>query len=383
MSEFFQHIFNVLGHGLIGYIVPFLFVLTVVVFFHELGHFLVARWAGVKVLTFSLGFGPELAGFNDRHGTRWRISAVPLGGYVKFFGDDSEASTPDMETLGNMTAEEQAGSFHHKRVGPRAAIVAAGPIANFVLAIVIFAGMALYFGKPSSIPRVDVVQADSVAASSGFQVGDVVTSIDGTSIESFADMQRIVSTNAGSKLTFRVKRDDALITLSATPALKEVKDIFGNSHRIGVLGIQYNAQPSDPKTKPVGYAESLKIGVEQVWFIVDGTFKFVGSLFVGAGSTGDLGGPLRIAQLSGQAASLGFQFLLQLCAALSVSIGLLNLFPVPLLDGGHLLFYSVEAARGRPLSTRAQEMGSRIGLGLVLMLMVFVTYNDILHLAAS
>jgi regulator of sigma E protease len=383
MSELFQHIFNVLGHGLIGYIVPFLFVLTVVVFFHELGHFMIARWAGVKVLTFSLGFGPELAGFNDRHGTRWRISAVPLGGYVKFFGDDSEASTPDLETLGNMTAEEQAGSFHHKRVGPRAAIVVAGPIANFLLAIVIFAGMSLYFGKPSSIPRVDVVQADSVAAASGFQVGDVVVSIDGTAIESFADMQRIVSTNAGSKLTFRVKRDGALITLSATPALKEVKDIFGNSHKIGVLGIQYNAQPSDAKTKPVGYLESLKIGVEQVWFIVDGTFKFVGSLFVGAGSTGDLGGPLRIAQLSGQAASLGFQFLLQLCAALSVSIGLLNLFPVPLLDGGHLLFYSVEALRGRPLSPRAQEMGSRIGLGLVLMLMVFVTYNDILHLAAS
>jgi regulator of sigma E protease len=383
MSELFQHGFNVLGHGLIGYIVPFLFVLTIVVFFHELGHFLIARWAGVKVLTFSLGFGPELAGFNDRHGTRWKISAIPLGGYVKFFGDDSEASTPDVETLGNMTAEEQAGSFHHKKVGPRAAIVAAGPIANFLLAIVIFAGMSLYFGKPSSIPRVDVVQPDSIAASAGFQVGDVVASIDGTAIESFADMQRIVSTNAGSKLTFRVKRDGALMTLSATPALKEVKDIFGNSHRIGVLGIQYNAQPSDPKTAPVGYVESLKIGVEQVWFIVDGTFKFVGSLFVGAGSTGDLGGPLRIAQLSGQAASLGFQFLLQLCAALSVSIGLLNLFPVPLLDGGHLLFYSVEAVRGRPLSPRTQEMGSRIGLGLVLMLMVFVTYNDILHLAAS
>jgi regulator of sigma E protease len=382
MSEFFQHSFNVLGHGLIGYIVPFLFVLTIVVFFHELGHFLIARWAGVRVLTFSLGFGPELAGFNDRHGTRWKISAIPLGGYVKFFGDDSEASTPDLETLGNMSAEEQADSFHHKKVGPRAAIVAAGPIANFLLAIVIFAGMSLYFGKPSSIPRVDVIQPDSVAAAAGFEVGDVVASIDGTGIESFADMQRIVSTNAGSKLTFRVKRNDALITLS-TPALKEVKDIFGNTHKIGVLGIQYNAQPSDPKTAPVGYLESLKIGVEQVWFIVDGTFKFVGSLFVGAGSTGDLGGPLRIAQLSGQAASLGFQFLLQLCAALSVSIGLLNLFPVPLLDGGHLLFYSVEAVRGRPLSQRAQEMGSRIGLGLVLMLMVFVTYNDILHLAAS
>jgi len=383
MSEFFQHSFNVLSHGLVGYIVPFLFVLTIVVFFHELGHFLIARWAGVRVLTFSLGFGPELAGFTDRHGTRWKISAVPLGGYVKFFGDDSETSTPDMETLGNMTAEEQAGSFHHKSVGPRSAIVAAGPIANFLLAIVIFAGMSLYFGKPSSIPRVDVVQADSVAASAGFQVGDVVVSIDGNSIESFADMQRIVSTNAGSKLTFKVSRGSTLITLSATPALKEVKDIFGNSHKIGVLGIQYNAQPSDPKTTPVGYLESVKIGVEQVWFITASTFKFVGSLFVGAGSTGDLGGPLRIAQLSGQAASLGFQFLLQLCAALSVSIGLLNLFPVPLLDGGHLLFYLVEAVRGRPLSPRAQEMGSRIGLGLVLMLMVFVTYNDILHLTAS
>ena len=384
MSEFFQHSFNVLGHGLIGYIVPFLFVLTIVVFFHELGHFLIARWAGVRVLTFSLGFGPELVGFNDRHGTRWRISAVPLGGYVKFFGDDSEASTPDLEALGNMSADEQAGSFHHKKVGPRAAIVAAGPIANFLLSILIFAGMALYLGKPSSTPRVDVIQSDSAAASAGFQVGDVVTSIDGTAIESFADMQRIVSTNAGTKLTFRVKRDGNVVTLSAVPALKEMKDVFGNSHKIGVLGIQYTPQPNDPKNAtPVGYVESLKIGVEQVWFIVDGTFKFVGSLFVGAGNTGDLGGPLRIAQLSGQAASLGFQFLLQLCAALSVSIGLLNLFPVPLLDGGHLLFYLVEAVRGRPLSPRAQEMGARIGLGLVLMLMVFVTYNDILHFATS
>lgn len=380
MSEFFQHSFSVLGHSLVG----FLFVLTVVVFFHELGHFLIARWAGVKVLTFSLGFGPELAGFNDRHGTRWRISAVPLGGYVKFFGDDSEASTPDVETLGAMSAEEQADSFHHKKVGPRAAIVAAGPIANFLLAIVIFAGMALYYGKPSTIPRVDGIQADSAAAAAGFEVGDVVISIDGSAIESFADMKRIVSMNPGSQLVFKVKRDNAVIALSATPLLQEEKDAFGNSHKVGMLGIQHTPQPGDPKNAtPVGYLESLKIGVEQVWFIIDGTFKFVASLFAGVGSTGDLGGPLRIAQLSGQAASLGFQYLLQLCAALSVSIGLLNLFPVPLLDGGHLLFYSVEAVRGRPLSPRAQEMGSRIGLGLVLMLMVFVTYNDILHLTSS
>jgi regulator of sigma E protease len=384
MSEFFLHSFNTLSHGFIGYIIPFLFVLTIVVFFHELGHFLVARWTGVKVLTFSLGFGPELVGFNDRHGTRWKISAVPLGGYVKFFGDDSEASTPSTETLANMTEEERAGSFHHKKVAPRAAIVAAGPIANFLLAIVIFAGMFMYFGKPNTVARVDVIQPDSAAAAAGFQVGDIVTSIDGHAIESFADMQQIVSTNAGSQLVFGLKRNGSEVSLVATPALKVQKDAFGNSHKIGMLGIQYNSGPNDPKSlSPVGFWESLKLGAERVWFIVATTLKFLGSLFMGRGGADELGGPLRIAQLSGQAASLGFQFLLGLCATISVSIGLLNLFPVPLLDGGHLLFYAVEAVRGRPLSERAQEMGFRIGLGLVLMLMVFATYNDILHLAAS
>src|SRR6266700_7382408 len=203
MSEFFIHSFNTLGHGLIGYAIPFLFVLTIVVFFHELGHFLVARYAGVKVLTFSLGFGPELFGFNDRHGTRWKISAVPLGGYVKFFGDDSEASTPSTETLSNMTEEERSGSFHHKKVGPRAAIVAAGPIANFILAIVIFTCLFTFFGKPSTTARVDKIEANSAAAAAGFQVGDVVTVIDGKTIGSFSDMQRVVGTHAGDQLAFR------------------------------------------------------------------------------------------------------------------------------------------------------------------------------------
>src|SRR3978361_1250641 len=172
MADLFLNSFSTLSHGFIGYIIPFLFVLTIVVFFHELGHFLVARWAGVKVLTFSLGFGPELAGFNDRHGTRWKISAIPLGGYVKFFGDESEASTPSSETLAGMTDEERRGSFHHKNVGPRAAIVAAGPIANFILGALIFAGMALYYGKPSTIARVDAVEKGSAAAAAGFQRGD-------------------------------------------------------------------------------------------------------------------------------------------------------------------------------------------------------------------
>src|ERR1700712_187367 len=224
MADLFLHSFNTLSHGFIGYIIPFLFVLTIVVFFHELGHFLVARWAGVRVLTFSLGFGPELAGFNDRHGTRWKISAIPLGGYVKFFGDESEASTPaSAETLASMTEEERAGSFHHKKVGPRAAIVAAGPFANFILAIVIFACLFTFFGKPSTTARVDKVEAGSAAEKAGFQVGDVVTAIDGKTIGSFSDMQRIVVTRAGDQLTFTIKRGDATVQLQGTPEMREIK----------------------------------------------------------------------------------------------------------------------------------------------------------------
>jgi regulator of sigma E protease len=383
MSEFFLHSFNTLSHGLIGYVVPFLFVLTIVVFFHELGHFLVARWAGVKVLTFSLGFGPELAGFNDRHGTRWKISAVPLGGYVKFLGDESEASTPSSEALANMTEEERAGSFHHKKVGPRAAIVAAGPIANFILAIVIFTGLFTFFGKPNMSARVDKIEVGSAAAAAGFQVGDIVTAIDHEPIENFSDMQRIVSIRAGEKLSFTIKRGNSIVQLQGTPELKEQKDPFGNVHRLGVLGITRASQPGDVTTERVNPATAMWLGVKETWFVIDRTLAYIGGIFTGREAADQVGGPLRIAQISGQVATIGLAALIHLAAVLSISIGLLNLFPVPLLDGGHLLFYAVEFIRGRPLSDRAQEMGFRIGLGLVLMLMVFATYNDILHLAAS
>ncbi|HEX5231632.1 MAG TPA: RIP metalloprotease RseP [Bradyrhizobium sp.] len=383
MSEFFIHGFNTLGHGFVGYLIPFLFVLTIVVFFHELGHFVVARWAGVNVLTFSLGFGPELVGFNDRHGTRWKISAVPLGGYVKFFGDDSEASTPSSDALANMTEEEREGSFHHKKVGRRAAIVAAGPIANFILAIVIFAGLFTFLGKPSTSARVDKVEAGSAAAAAGFQIGDIVTTIDGTAIDSFSDMQRIVGTSAGEKLTFTVKRGNSTVQLQGTPELREVKDPFGNAHKLGVLGITRSMLPGDVTTERVDPATAVWLGVKETWFVIDRTLAYIGGVFTGREAADQVGGPLRIAQISGQVATIGLAALVHLAAVLSISIGLLNLFPVPLLDGGHLLFYAVEAVRGRPLSERAQEMGFRIGLGLVLMLMVFATYNDILHLAAS
>jgi len=377
MSEFFLNSFNTLGHGLIGYIVPFLFVLTIVVFFHELGHFLVARWAGVKVLTFSLGFGPELVGFNDRHGTRWKLSAIPLGGYVKFFGDESEASTPaSAETLAGMTDEERSGSFHHKKVGARAAIVAAGPIANFILAIVIFTCLFTFFGKPSTTARVDKIEASSAAERAGFQVGDIVTAIDGKKIGSFSDMQRFVSVRAGETMTFTVKRGDSTLQLKGTPELREVKDPFGNTQRLGILGITRATTPGEVTTEKVDPASALWLGIKETWFAIEQTLAYIGNIFTGRASADQIGGPIRIAQISGQVATLGLVPLLHLAAVLSISIGLLNLFPVPLLDGGHLLFYTAEVLRGRPLSEKSQEYGFRVGLVLVLMLMVFAFYND-------
>lgn len=371
------------GGGLVGYLVPFLFVLTIVVFFHELGHFLVARWCGIRVLVFSLGFGPEIVGFNDRHGTRWKISAVPLGGYVKFFGDESAASAPDHAAVAQMSETEKKDSFIGQPVRSRAAVVAAGPLANFVLAIVIFASIFAIVGKQTATARVDSVQPDSAAAAAGFKPGDLVLSIDGTKIDSFSDMQRIVSVSSGEKLKIVVERGGREVTLTATPQLKEIKDNFGNEHRIGVLGITRSMTAGDIKTQKVGPLTAVVMGAQETWFVVDRTLTYIGGVFAGREAADQLGGPIRIAQVSGEVATAGFTALMRLTAVLSVSIGLLNLFPIPLLDGGHLLFYGIEAARGRPLSERAQEVGFRIGLAIVVMLMIFATFNDILHLATS
>jgi regulator of sigma E protease len=374
---------NALGGGVLGYLIPFLFVLTLVVFFHELGHFVVARRCGVRVLVFSIGFGPELFGFNDRHGTRWKLSAVPLGGYVKFFGDENAASVPDAAALAAMTDEERRYSFVHQSVARRAAVVVAGPVANFLLAIVIFAALFMVFGKPSTSPRVDAVQPGSAAEAAGFQPGDLVLTIDGRPVESFPDMQQIVSTSAGETLVFEVDRGGVKVALKAIPALKESKDRFGNVHRIGVLGITRSPSPDDTHFQPVGPLKALELGVQRTWFVVERTLSYIGGVISGREAADQLGGPIRIAQVSGQVATEGLSSLFSLTAVLSVSIGLLNLFPVPLLDGGHLLYYAIEAVRGKPLSDRAQEVGFRIGLAIVVMLMIFATYNDLLHLAAQ
>jgi regulator of sigma E protease len=365
--------------SLLGYVVPFLFVLTIVVFVHEYGHYWVGRRCGVGVKAFSIGFGPELAGFNDRNGTRWRIAAIPLGGYVKFFGDANGASQPDHAAIGGMGADEREKSFFHKPVGQRAAVVAAGPIANFILAIAIFTLTALAYGRPVLTPRVEKVTEGSAAATAGLKPGDVVTSVNGRRIDSFAELQRIVSTSPGESLTLLVDREGRSMTLVATPLLKELKSPFG-VQRIGLLGVQGSSDPADFRIESLGPVDALKTGVSETWFIVERTGAYIGGLFAGRESTDQLSGPIRIAQVSGHVAQNGIVALINLAALLSVSIGLINLFPIPMLDGGHLVFYAIEAVRGRPLSERAQEYGFRIGLAFVLMLMLFVTFNDILHL---
>jgi len=364
-----------IAHVGLGYVFWFLVVLTVLVFVHEFGHYLVARWNSVRVEVFSIGFGPELFGWNDRAGTRWKVSAIPLGGYVKMFGDADPASMPSSD-VHEMTPEERAVAFHHKRLPQRAAIVAAGPVANFIFAIVALAGLFATVGQPFTPPQVGTVQAGSAAAAAGIQPGDVVASIDGQAIERFEDVQRIVRLDPGRAMSLVVHRGDKDLTLSVTPKLSEVTDRFGNKHQYGLLGIVGQG------VKYVRYGPVAAVGraVGETADIVTGTLQAVWQMIIGARSTDELGGPLRIAQMSGEVAQYGFSAILPFMAVLSINLGLINLFPIPVLDGGHLLFYAAEALRGRPLGHRAQEYGFRFGLALVLTLMVFATWNDLVHL---
>lgn len=362
--------------GSLTYVAAFLFVLTVIVFVHELGHFLVARWFGVKVDTFSIGFGREIFGFNDSHGTRWRVSWIPLGGYVKFMDDANAASAPSREALGRMSPEERAGSFHAKPVGQRALVVAAGPIANFLLAIAIFAGMFLVIGVRLTSAQVDEVVADSPAAKAGFAPGDVIREIDGSAVESFNDVLRVVGTSPERPLAVTVERAGQLVALTVTPTLQTQKDAFGGEHRRGVIGVKRVTNQGPGEVRSVGPLEALWLGVKETHFIITSTLGYIGDVFMGRQNADQIGGPIRILDMSGQMAKLGPEYLVHLIGVLSVSIGLINLFPIPLLDGGHLLYYGIEAARGRPLSERAQDFGFRIGLSLVLMLMIFAIWND-------
>jgi regulator of sigma E protease len=361
-------------HGGFFYVVVFLVVLTVLVFVHELGHYLIARRNGVKIEIFSIGFGPELFGWWDRAGTRWKFSTIPLGGYVKMFGDSDATSGQPIERFGQLTLAERDVSFHGKRLGQRAAIVAGGPIANFLFAIVVLAALFMTYGQPFTPAEVGQVMPGSAAEAGGILPGDVIVSIDGRSVERFEDVQQVVRLNPSTPMTMVVRRGGEEATLNVTPSLVDESDRLGR-RQIGQLGIR-GGGTKYVKRDP---ASAVVRAVGETWNLSATTLQAMWQMVIGTRTTDELGGPLRIAQLSGEVAQGGIVPLLWFMAVLSVNLGLINLFPVPVLDGGHLLFYAAEAIRGKPLGQRAQEYGFRLGLALVLTLMVFATWNDLVH----
>lgn len=376
MGDFLTSILSTEGL-LIGTIVPFLFVLTIVVFVHEMGHYLVGRWCGIGVTAFSIGFGPEIAGFNDRHGTRWKLSAIPLGGYVKFVGDMSATSQPDSDETERLTPEERRTAFHLQPVWKRAATVFAGPLFNFLLTIAVFAVMFSMYGRFVSEPMVAEVRVDSPAQAAGFLPGDRFVSVDGNRVQSFGDVQRYVSGRAGDELVFVMLREGSEIELVATPEIMEQTDALGNTVKLGVIGVVNDENLGQPRIVEYGPIEALGEAVVETGHIMARTGQFLRRFVAGREDRCQLGGPVRIADMAGKAASLGFEWLVQLVALLSVGIGILNLLPIPPLDGGHLVFYAIEAATGKPVSERIMDLVYRTGLLLVLGFMAFVFWNDI------
>ncbi len=458
-------------YWLLSYVVPFLAVLTVIVFVHEMGHYLVARWNGVAIDAFSIGFGKELIGWNDRHGTRWKISAIPLGGYVRFTGDMNAASVPDPEAVAKVDPALAPRLFANKNVWQRIAVVAAGPMANVILTFLILYALLLGYGRVVTPPVVGDVDLGSVAQEAGIEPGDVLTSVDGFAVHGFEDFDRLIATSPERSVTIELERGGESQTIALVPDAAEYKDRFGNTQRVGVAGVfasvlpavvgevlegsaaqQAGIQPGDrfisvdgiavagflafqdlvvarpeqaisveleregrrltvslvPKAeedkdrlgnvqvigrigvRPAapevselvvyrpGPVEAIGMTVEEIRFIIQRTAAFLGDFFVGRGDVEQLGGPVKVARVSGEVATLGIVALINLTALLSLNIGIFNLLPVPMLDGGHLLYYLIEAVRGRPLSMRVQEMGFRFGFALVLALMVFTLFNDTL-----
>ena len=359
-----------------NYIVVFLIVLTILVFVHEYGHYWVAKRNGVRVEAFSVGFGPEIWGRNDASGTRWKICVIPLGGYVKMFGEGGDVSEDGEKS--ELSDAEKAVSFYYKTVSQRAAIVAAGPIVNFIFAIFAFAILAGAVGNAVPLAAVGKVFKDSAAEIAGFKSGDRFISINEEEINLFSDLRRIVTENPNTVLSFQIDRAGKEITLSATPKLTVQKNAEGEEIEIGLLGVEWS--PDFVSYERQNPAMALWVGVQRTYMVTTNILSYIGDMFSGRRGTDELGGPLRIAQISGQMAEQGIGAVILLMAMLSVNLGLINLFPIPMLDGGHLAFYLIEALLGRPLGAKAQEYGFRFGLILVLMLVVFVTWNDLVHL---
>ena len=370
---------STLATGIWQYGIIFLLVLTLVVFIHELGHFLVARWCGVAVKAFSIGFGPEIYGFYDKHGTRWRFAWIPLGGYVKFIDDDNPTSQRASRGEKPLTADERAGAFQSKSVGVRAAVVVAGPVANFLLAIVLYAGLNAVVGVRVLPAYVDAVVANSPAARAGFMPGDKIVAIGNNKIEKFDDLQRIVGSNAGQELTFTVERAGQTLALKATPNVDEQRDALGRTFRRGLIGIQRSVSPDKVSTKAVSIPEAIVLGVTETYGNITQALSGIGDIITRKQSAEQMGGPIMMAEVTAKVAELGIDPMLRWIAFISANIGFLNLLPIPILDGGHLMFYAYEAVRGKPAGERLQQMGFQVGLALLMMLMVFVNFNDIMN----
>ena len=356
----------------IGFSTLFFFIaIIVIVFVHEYGHFQVGRWCGVKIETFSIGFGREIIGFNDKHGTRWKFCWIPLGGYVRFLGDANAASLP------STSSEHLPGSLHAAAVWKRALIVAAGPLANFILAILIFATAYMFVGTPINEPRVDEVVAEGPAKAAGLMKGDYIRAIDGNAMHSFVDILQAMILQGDTPIVLTVERNKQVLEINLVPKIVEDIDASGRKIKHSIIGFRHEGA-----LDPVGFEKLSPInavaqGVRDTGFVVKTTLRYVGKMFIGKEKSDQLHGPIGVAQMAGESASMGLWPFITFIALISVSIGLVNLFPIPMLDGGHLVFYLIEAVFGKPVGPVAQEWSFRIGLSAMLALMIFATNNDI------
>jgi regulator of sigma E protease len=366
--------------GGFGYLIPFVIVLGVVVFVHESGHFWVGRWCGARIETFSIGFGRSIASWVDSKGTVWKIGWMPLGGYVKFWGDEDATSLPNAERLKRLAEDPGAAdSFHFKPLWQKSLIVAAGPLANFVFAVLVYAVLYMSAGVTRVPPMLGAMEPGSAAVEAGLQDGDLVLAIDSNPITTFNQLQRAIVSSDGRPVLLTIERRTEVFDIQVQPKRVEREDRFGNKFAVFQLGVRL-AENAPITYERLGPINAMTTGVQDVAFIIERTFSFLGRLIVGQEDARQLSGPIGIAKTSGEVATLGVLALIQLMAVLSVSVGLINLFPIPMLDGGHLLYYGIEAVRRRPLGERAQEYGLRMGLALVLSLMLFATWNDLMRI---
>jgi len=359
-------------------ILPFIVLILVVVFIHEYGHYYFAKKYGVKVTDFSIGFGKELFGWNDKLGTRWKICWIPLGGYVKFFGDRNVFSQSDQEEIIKKYSEEERKKlFILKPLYQRSLIVAAGPIANFILAIVIFLFIYMFVGKDFTPAVINEVQKDSPAEVAGLMKNDVILEIDGTEVKSILDVSKLITMSTSDFIDFKVSRYDQDVLLKVKPNIVETEDNLGNKINKRMIGIMVGPYNNKVNHVKLGPAKALYYSLNEVYFVTISSLKYLGSILTGSGDSSQLGGPIRIAKITGQVAQFGIVPFLSIMAYISISLGLINLFPIPLLDGGHLMFYGFEKILGRPLSQKTQEGFFRIGMFLLVFIMFFATYNDL------